>query len=86
MPYQLYKSATVLADFARFVKGAGAFAVEATEVALDILDVVFEIATDDVRIVPRRLRITWQKRTGRGEAGLCETRARDNQEYRYSPQ
>lgn len=66
----MQKSAIVLADFARFFESAGAFAVEATEVALDILDVVFEIATDDVRIVPRRLRIAWQERTGRGEAGF----------------
>jgi len=82
----LQKSAIVFTDFARFLESTGPFTVEATEVALDILDVIFEIATDDVCIVPRCLRIAWQKRTGRGEAGFCETRARDNQEYRYSPQ
>ncbi|MEP3158580.1 MAG: hypothetical protein ABJO64_19885, partial [Nitratireductor sp.] len=59
IPYQLQKSAIVLADFARFLEGTGPFTVEATEVVLDILDVIFEIATDDVRIFPRRQRIAW---------------------------
>jgi len=61
----LQKSAIVLADFPRFFESAGAFAVKATEVALDILDVIFEIAADDSRIVPRGLRITWQEGAGR---------------------
>ena len=55
----MQKSAIVLADFARFLEGTGPFTVEATEVVLDILDVIFEIATDDVRIFPRRQRIAW---------------------------
>src|SRR6056297_1379347 len=47
IPYQLQKSAVVLTDLPRFLEGAGPFAVEATEIALDILDVIFEIAADD---------------------------------------
>ena len=70
----MQKSAIVLADFPRFFESAAAFAVEATEVALDILNVVFEIATDDVLIVPRRLLIAWQEGTGRGEAGFRQNR------------
>ena len=54
--------------------GAGAFAVEAPEVALDILNVIFEVATDDVCIVPRGLRITWQEGTGWSEAGFRQNR------------
>jgi hypothetical protein len=55
----LQKSAIVLADLPRFLKRAGAFTVEAPEVALDILNVILEVAADDIRIVPRGLRIVW---------------------------
>ena len=73
----MQKSAIFLADFPRFFESAGAFAIEATEIALDVLDIIFEIATDDVRIVPRRLRIAWHEGTGMREAGFRETRPRD---------
>ncbi len=74
IPYQLQKPAVVLTDLPRFLERAGALVVEATEVALDILDVVFEVATDDVAVVTGCLRIAWQEGTGWREAGVRETR------------
>jgi len=47
----LQKPAIVLADLPRFLECTGALIVEATEVALDILDVIFEVATDDVCMI-----------------------------------
>jgi hypothetical protein len=80
----LKKPAIILAHFPRFFESASAFAVEATEVALDILDVTFEVATDDVRIVPHRLRIARKEGTGRRDASLgmaCDRSEHKSEQY-----
>lgn len=69
----MQKPAVVFADFPRVL-------VEAPEIALDILDIVFDIAPEDVGVVTGRLRIAWQDGTGWSETGVRETWPRDARE------
>src|SRR5690606_20773409 len=71
------KPTILLADLPRFLESAGALAVETAEVALDVLDVGFEIAPDEVGIVTGRLRIAGEEGTGRREAGRRHTSSRE---------
>mgnify|MGYP003564765634 FL=1 len=64
----------ILGNFSRLLETTGALVIEATEIALDVRNVVFKTGPDDVRMVSRGRRITWKDGSGQCETGSFETR------------
>ena len=83
IPHQFEKPTVVLTDFAGFFEGARTLLLEAAKVVLNVRDVDLKVASDDVGIVPGRLRIAWDERSDRGETGFCVACDRNEQKQCY---
>ena len=73
---QFQEPPVVFANLARLRECACAFRVKAAEVTLDITDVEFEVASDDVGVILRGLRVTRDERPNRGATGFCSSAGR----------
>ena len=81
---RLQEPPVVLADLTRFLKGPRPLFVETSKVALDVPNVEIEIASDDVRVLPGRLRVIRHERSWRRKTRFRGSESSEGSEQKYS--